>query len=45
MLIAFIDSKQLHESRKVLKAVTEKRLCVNITAIKEVGDGNSLAVR
>ena len=44
-MIAYIDSKQLHDSLKSAKGVTEKRLRVDIAAIREVIDWRGLLIK
>ena len=44
-MIAYIDSKQLHDSLKSAKGVTEKRLRVDIAAIREVIDEKNLLIK
>ena len=44
-MIAYIDSKQLHDSLKSAKGVTEKRLRVAIAAIREVIDEKNLLIK
>ena len=44
-MIAYIDSKQLHDSLKSAKGVTEKRLRVDIAAIREVIDEKGLLIK
>ena len=44
-MIAYIDSKQLHDSLKSAKGVTEKRLRVDIATIREVIDEKNLLIK